>query len=262
MWPVGTPPDIHHGGRYSVEPNQWAAPFVMRFMAIHLHEVSGKMTLGRRKLTLAPGDVTILPPGIPITHCLSKTGQHLCIHFYAPRIKGECVGLPIHLRLGPVAPLVHEKLTHIITMLRLVGQSDAGRLAARVASTALHELLLWLALQDRERNTRSPNWRAQNRIEALAQRIDDGLGGVLSVPQLASEVGLSQDYLARLFRQYYGVTIPGYILRRRIDTARHLLLTTRDSIGTVAARVGLPNPQYFNKQFRRFVGISPTHFRQ
>ena len=83
----------------------------------------------------------------------------------------------------------------------------------------------------------------------------------LTVPSIAREVGLSQNYLARFFRKRYGMTIPRYLLVRRIDLARHLLLTSDDLVKQIAGRVGLPDPQYFNKQFRRLTGSNPSDFR-
>ena len=72
---------------------------------------------------------------------------------------------------------------------------------------------------------------------------------------------MTQNYLARMFRKRFGMTIPRYLLNRRIDYARHLLTTTNIPIHRVAARVGLPDPQHFNKQFRKLVGTSPSHAR-
>ena len=42
--------------------------------------------------------------------------------------------------------------------------------------------------------------------------------------------------------------------------ARHLFETSDLPVKDVAAAVGIPDPQYFNKQFRRINGMSPTSF--
>jgi transcriptional regulator GlxA family with amidase domain len=44
--------------------------------------------------------------------------------------------------------------------------------------------------------------------------------------------------------------------------ARLLLVTTDLPVGAIAARVGVRDPQYFNKLVRRFLGDSPTAIRQ
>ena len=73
---------------------------------------------------------------------------------------------------------------------------------------------------------------------------------------------MSQNYLTRVFKSWYGVTIQHYLLRRRIDAARHLLTVSSIPIHRVAMRVGLEDRQYFNKQFRRIAGMSPSAFRE
>jgi AraC-like DNA-binding protein len=44
--------------------------------------------------------------------------------------------------------------------------------------------------------------------------------------------------------------------------ARELLLTTDESVASIAAAVGYSDPFYFTRQFRRVNGASPTSFRE
>jgi len=46
-----------------------------------------------------------------------------------------------------------------------------------------------------------------------------------------------------------------------VALARELLEATELSIKEVAVRVGISDAQYFNKQFRRFSGESPSRYR-
>ena len=72
---------------------------------------------------------------------------------------------------------------------------------------------------------------------------------------------MSQNYLARHFRQRFGQTLPRFFLMCRMNEARRLLETTDLSVKAAAARVGMPDAQHFNKQYRRFIGMSPTATR-
>jgi AraC-like DNA-binding protein len=47
-----------------------------------------------------------------------------------------------------------------------------------------------------------------------------------------------------------------------MELARHLLVSSSLGVAEVGRRVGLPDPQYFNKQFRRVAGASPLAYRQ
>ena len=92
--------------------------------------------------------------------------------------------------------------------------------------------MLTLALADPQEqitdtvSTRGWKVRLQTLIEAVEARLMEPL----AVPELAEMASLSQNYLARVFRLRYGMTIPHFILLRRIELARHLLATSKVTI--------------------------------
>lgn len=231
-------------------------------IALHQHQYEGELRLGSRSVLLQPGDVTITPPRMLYSYRLPQDGQHLCIHFHPTRAREKGIRLPLHIHLGAEAHFVTEKMNHILSTFRGAGRrGPLGILAQNTSSAALQELLLWLALHHAQKKGNVRTLKAKAALDRLIQIIDLRLGQVLGIPGLADEVQLSQDYLAKIFRITFGVTIPRYILQRRIDVARHLLQNTGESVGSIAVRVGIPDMQYFNKQFRRFTGSSPTALR-
>jgi transcriptional regulator GlxA family with amidase domain len=123
------------------------------------------------------------------------------------------------------------------------------------AAVLFQDLLLGLA------ERRAPARRSDAALDRLLALLDEQFAESWTVPQLAETVGMTQDHLARCFRQRHGLTIPRYLLQRRITHARHLLANTDLPVNRIAARVGLPDAQHFNKQFRRLTGVSPTSIR-
>ena len=57
------------------------------------------------------------------------------------------------------------------------------------------------------------------------------------------------------------MTIPHRLIARRVEHARYLLESTDLPIWRVAERVGIPDPQHFNKTVRRLTGTSPSAIR-
>ena len=56
---------------------------------------------------------------------------------------------------------------------------------------------------------------------------------------------------------------PGvYILREKIDAARHRLGNPKKNITTIAFELGFPSSQYFATVFKQFTGRSPSYFRE
>jgi AraC-like DNA-binding protein len=84
----------------------------------------------------------------------------------------------------------------------------------------------------------------------------------LSRQQIASAVGISQNYLSRIFQHELGVSPWEYLSRYRIKQAQDLLRDTENSITDVAAQVGFEDPAYFSRVFRRQIGHSPQRYRE
>ncbi|MFD0327493.1 helix-turn-helix domain-containing protein [Streptacidiphilus monticola] len=91
-------------------------------------------------------------------------------------------------------------------------------------------------------------------MTAATAFIEERLAGPLSVPQVARAVGVSHNHLTRLFRESTGQSVVGWIRARRMARARHFLQATTLSIPAVAASVGIPDLQAFNKACRRELG--------
>lgn len=79
---------------------------------------------------------------------------------------------------------------------------------------------------------------------------------------LAEKVYLNPKYLSRLFKDETGITITDYLLHTRIAKAKELLIGNLDmKIYEIAGAVGYEEPDFFNKLFKRAVGISPRDYR-
>jgi YesN/AraC family two-component response regulator len=83
----------------------------------------------------------------------------------------------------------------------------------------------------------------------------------LSRQEIADTIGVSKDYLGRIFQQEMGLSPWEYLIRYRVLRAKELLRMTDDTIAQVAARVGFDTATYFSHIFRREVGCSPRAFR-
>ncbi|HTL27825.1 MAG TPA: AraC family transcriptional regulator [Tepidisphaeraceae bacterium] len=255
-WPLKALPQVVVAGRFPLEDRGFGYQYRSPTHALHLYGYHGEIRIGAEQFALRPGDVTITAAHRASTYDLPAPGYHWCIHFNAVAPRGEITELPIHFALASMQEFAASRVREIA---RLHAQASSLSLAA--ASAALQELLLWLAMQAQARTSEARERRSISAVERAAAIVHAQFTEPLSVPELADEVGMTQNYLARMFRRRFGVTIPRYLLHRRIDYARHLLMTTNIPIHRVAQRVGLPDAQHFNKQFRKLVGTSPSQAR-
>jgi AraC-like DNA-binding protein len=91
--------------------------------------------------------------------------------------------------------------------------------------------------------------------------IHENYGRSFGRSELAENVGMSEDYLGRVFKQELGISPWDYLNRYRIYQARKLLLQTHKSVSRIAKRVGFSDPAYFSRVFRKHVGRSPSDYR-
>jgi len=258
-WPARTLPEIDRAGRFSHRDQTFDVVYRMhRTSALHQYEYACTMRIAGRDMKIEPGDFTVSPQGEETSYHVPRAGHHLCVHFRRGDMsaRGGKVAIPLHVRPGPMQHTLNAQFLSVIRWHRLGREHPAARAAA---SAAVQELMMALTMVNREAAVTRD--RRESAADEAAEFLERRLDQTVSVPELANVVGLSQNYLARSFRNRFGMTIPHYLLTRRIELAGELLLSTELPVKQIADRVGLSDPHHFNKQFRRMTGMSPTRYR-
>jgi AraC family transcriptional regulator len=99
-------------------------------------------------------------------------------------------------------------------------------------------------------------------IRQVTTYIESHLDTTIRTKDLAALVRLSSFHFCRAFRESFDDSPHGYLMRRRVERAQGLMLTTSAPLGQIAAECGLADQAHFNKLFRRFVGDSPGAWRR
>ncbi len=100
------------------------------------------------------------------------------------------------------------------------------------------------------------------RLARLRAYIEEHLGEGLDVSTLAGVAGLSRFHLARAFRAETGETLHAYVMRRRCDRAKLLLLDGALPLAEIALACGFAHQAHFTTAFGRLVGATPGRWRQ
>lgn len=98
-------------------------------------------------------------------------------------------------------------------------------------------------------------------VHTVKNYIDQNYRMELSLELLASRVHLSASYLSRLFKNEVGQNLSAYIQNVRIENAKVLLRSTMMKTYEVAEAVGIGDPVYFSKMFKKATGVKPKDFR-
>jgi AraC-like DNA-binding protein len=80
--------------------------------------------------------------------------------------------------------------------------------------------------------------------------------------EIADAVGVSEDYLSRVFHRELNISPWDYLNRYRVLQSKHLLLQSSDAIGMIARQVGFKDQAYFSRVFHKVTGMSPQAFRE
>lgn len=92
--------------------------------------------------------------------------------------------------------------------------------------------------------------------------IKEHLTDNLTVKDTASALTVNANYLSTLFHRDMGMTFIDFVNKERTRQAAALLRHTNLQIQQIASAVGYNNTSYFAKQFLRFHGITPSHYRR
>ena len=91
--------------------------------------------------------------------------------------------------------------------------------------------------------------------------IEENVEEPLTVPEVATSVGLSQRQLERQFKQHVGCTIVQFGLLYRLQAARVLLISTQMSVRDISAATGFNSLSHFSHSFAKFFGRRPSQYR-
>ena len=73
---------------------------------------------------------------------------------------------------------------------------------------------------------------------------------------------LSRRLLEQRFLKVTGTTIYKYISAMRMDRFAELLISSKDSIANIAARLDEPDTKSISRRFQALKGCTPSEFRQ
>lgn len=71
----------------------------------------------------------------------------------------------------------------------------------------------------------------------------------------------SKFHLLRLYKRYYGQTPKQYLIDKRIEQAKELLITGA-SVTDTCFEIGIESPCSFSTLFKSRVGLTPTEFQK
>jgi AraC family transcriptional regulator len=177
--------------------------------------------------------------------------------------------------VSPKVPL-HETLAHelLVVAARLFeaackardGDREATRAHIAHAVALLHgkpdlgpsDIDVLSNLETRVARGGLPAWQ----MRRVFAHVESNLCRKIPIRELARLLDLSASHFCRAFKCTFGVSPRAYVLRRRIEVAQGLMLTTSEPLSSIAFRCGMCDQQHFTRSFHRIVGETPYTWRR
>ncbi len=105
--------------------------------------------------------------------------------------------------------------------------------------------------------------RKKEDMQKVLDYIEKNILKELFVENIASEVGLSPNYLSFKFKRALGMNLKNYINARKINEAKKILeRTPPEKIISIAYSLSFKDLSHFNHTFKKFAGLSPSSYRK
>lgn len=221
-----------------------------------------RLKLTRERQTLFDG---IMPAG---TLYVSAPSNHLSAQFHAPcdflhfhisadyflsqrsemqRAGADCLNDLILLR-DPLAEQLAKALTEN-------GNNPDEQFARCIAQT----LAMHLARLDSPH--RKVNALSKWRLRRVEEYVNANYDRCISLSDLAKVAGLSRAHFGAQFREATGYRPHEYLLHRRIEHSKSLMLSTEMALVEVALAVGFSTQAHFSTVFKHFERDTPARWR-
>ncbi len=95
----------------------------------------------------------------------------------------------------------------------------------------------------------------------IRQAIENNVASAITVEELAFLCNMSLSTFKRKFQKLYNTSPNKYILQRRMEIAKDLLLYDREKPSEVYHKVGYENHSSFSESFKNAFGLTPKDFQ-
>lgn len=238
-----------------------------------LYIQSGTMTLHLldQVITSEAGSFIMLPHKYPLFVETQKDAVH--IHYtisiradnitelydHPVRRKDDGRSLTIPICLPPCAktPELLSKLKHVISEYHSSRASSAWKSGCLAAA-----LLYDIARASTEQNEDKPLAPAHILCYRIKTYVAQHLAEPITLRKLSDALGKTPGYLSHVFRSVEGTSILQYINHEKVSHAAELVVAKRLTLKQAAAAVGVADPNYLSRMFRKQMGVALSEFRR
>ncbi|WP_342778510.1 AraC family transcriptional regulator [Paenibacillus sinopodophylli] len=211
-------------------------------------------------ISLNEQTIAVIPPELPHAYGADETNPWSIYWFH---LKGDQVGALIQssgLDAGPlqVSLTDSDKIRELFNQCYDLLSSKAYSVSHQIhVSHTMRYLLSFIGLIPRRKQEAKTLAYIEQAILYMQERIENNM----TIDELISHIRISKQHLNHLFKHATGFAPIDYYLRLKMQRACQLLDLTDNSIKEISVSLGLSDPYYFSRLFKKIIGSSPSDYR-
>lgn len=134
--------------------------------------------------------------------------------------------------------------------------------ARSLANATATTLVINLLRKYRKDITIKRDKKVNRQIDYIKSYIDSNYSEDIKLEDLSAMAYMNKFHLISEFKQSYRITPIEYLILKRIEIAKSLLISTNHSMEEISSMVGFNSQSYFNQVFKKKAGQTPSQFRR
>ena len=243
------------------------ASFLNTAIVVHLSDpisMEWKDTTQYVPRQIRPGDVSIFPSGMSHSARSADSAEFFMVALEPSFLKMAAYDV---LQSEPAEPAGHQCLADrclegICRALRDEVQSGGafGRMYSETLATSLAVHVMRKYGSQKPKLQEADNGLPRQRLRHALEYINANLEQNFSLQQVADASGFSPFHFARLFKKTTGLSPHQFVLKQRVERAKHLLMQGDKAIAEVASQVGFCDQSHLALHFKKICGLTPRQF--
>lgn len=193
-------------------------------------------------------------------------------HSHAPNTEVGCELLWAHIGGGETGALIERVNSGNVRVFSLGEDSAIPKCLKRILqlckedppglefrmSSIVHELLMQCSLLYSEPDAQN---KSHPILSIINEYIEKHPKERIALQQLAQCVHMSSFHFSRTFKAISGDSPAQYVLKRKIEKSKHMLLYTNATLKEIAVELGFNDPSHYCRTFRNLTNMTPSAFR-
>ena len=243
---------------------------------VYVKKGRGQVQAGMRWMDAEAGDIFILPPGtlhalrgVPgsameyeniifeMNFLSSRLPEKMYSEYFAPMLKGK---LDFPVLISPDCCRKYADAAHFLDM-----ADDCCRDRAPAYEIAVKGYLFcfFSAIFSDCRPAKAPKVNENvEKLKSVLMYVEEHYADVITIDEMAALCGFSSSHFMRFFKQTMGKPFTAYLNEYRLSLSAKALTDTHDPVLDIAQSCGFDNLSYFNRQFKKRYGITPSAYRR